>query len=399
MSRWGGICLDSSLEREDEWDESPPSLIGDSGGDSWMGSATFSNNNPVSPAGPAAHDRLPGEANEQAAKQGAAFPRPGGAGGRSKGKGTPAASTLSSWPLSQSRPCGHNEWVRTSRMAGTQVFLQCKTCQVTWRTDLSWHTKCPDHFSGSCELKDECPHVHIYRVQSKKRKAWKRLNVVINNLTGTGPSSSDSQGSAGGKGPGFESGSCPGGVGSSSFSIPSTGVSSCNGFVWNGGPARQQLAGGLPQQLRGGAVCGAAVAGNRQQKPAASPPSSLHNELRLLMDEDIPQPPPAYPVSQTPAAAGFYQQPCEAPRAVRCSFVPAATLPAGAVFMQQISPGFPQPVQGAVQYVVSSACSRPHPAMPYAQPFQVPAGSLPSQQLLQQQQQHPLNTFYVLVPR
>eukprot|EP01059_Diplonema_ambulator_P022703 TRINITY_DN38022_c0_g1_i1.p2 TRINITY_DN38022_c0_g1~~TRINITY_DN38022_c0_g1_i1.p2 ORF type:complete len:209 (+),score=42.70 TRINITY_DN38022_c0_g1_i1:63-629(+) len=77
--------------------------------------------------------------------------------------------------LTRKPTCRHNQWVRVSRMTGTVVYLQCRVCGCDWGTDLEWHTKCADHFAGKCEKGEQCPHAHIYRVQSKRRKAWKKL--------------------------------------------------------------------------------------------------------------------------------------------------------------------------------------------------------------------------------
>eukprot|EP00659_Diplonema_papillatum_P017020 gene17020-26115_t len=72
--------------------------------------------------------------------------------------------------------CGHKQWVRISKMEGTVVALQCKVCAGTWKTDLSWHEKCPRHFSGGCTLLS-CQHVHIFRARPKKRRtAGKKQN-------------------------------------------------------------------------------------------------------------------------------------------------------------------------------------------------------------------------------
>eukprot|EP00755_Sulcionema_specki_P022462 Sspe_Gene.76573::Locus_47848_Transcript_1_1_Confidence_1.000_Length_776::g.76573::m.76573 len=86
-----------------------------------------------------------------------------------------AVRDFSSWPLKEDPTCKHNEWVRVSRMSGVNVYLQCRICLATWHTNLSWHSKCPDHFSGGCPAGANCSHVHIYRVQPKRRKAWKTL--------------------------------------------------------------------------------------------------------------------------------------------------------------------------------------------------------------------------------
>ena len=85
------------------------------------------------------------------------------------------ARDFSTWSVSKEAACGHNEWVRVSRMTGTEVYLQCRVCLSTWRTNLEWHSKCPEHFAGGCELGSKCENVHIYRVQSKRRKAWKKM--------------------------------------------------------------------------------------------------------------------------------------------------------------------------------------------------------------------------------
>eukprot|EP01064_Diplonema_japonicum_P030461 TRINITY_DN518_c0_g1_i1.p1 TRINITY_DN518_c0_g1~~TRINITY_DN518_c0_g1_i1.p1 ORF type:complete len:201 (+),score=29.42 TRINITY_DN518_c0_g1_i1:154-756(+) len=80
--------------------------------------------------------------------------------------------------LSTTPACGHNQWVRVSRMTGTVVSLQCRVCGCGWGTDLEWHTKCSEHFGGKCEKGQACPHVHIFKVQSKRRKAWRKQSVV-----------------------------------------------------------------------------------------------------------------------------------------------------------------------------------------------------------------------------
>ncbi|KAJ9473139.1 hypothetical protein DIPPA_23731 [Diplonema papillatum] len=86
---------------------------------------------------------------------------------------------LREWKLTKACPCKHNEWVRINRMVDTTVYLKCRVCLVNWCTTLDWHAKCNAHFSGGCDNGSQCRHVHIYRVQPKQRKLWRKLYVSI----------------------------------------------------------------------------------------------------------------------------------------------------------------------------------------------------------------------------
>ena len=71
-------------------------------------------------------------------------------------------------PAGERPPCTHNKWTRREEERARRVkkkrplVLCCLVCQMTWKTKLRLHKKCPDFFNGDCKKGDSCPYPHIY---------------------------------------------------------------------------------------------------------------------------------------------------------------------------------------------------------------------------------------------